>query len=323
MASMQKLKEVFGDSFRQNLPLKNFTTVQIGGPAKAFLTVKTQKDLILAVELSQEENIPYLILGGGSNLLVTDNQVNKLVIKNQIAGLALQVDGLRAYSGTPLQLIVNFTTQNGLSGIQKLTGIPGTLGGAIFGNAGAYGQAVGDYISEVVCFDPQKKALVTLSQKECGFDYRYSNFKKNQLIILEAKFRLQPQNPEELIQQSRQVLQDRLAKYPGSLKCPGSFFKNVLANNLSPEILKLIPQEKITNGKISAGYLLESVGARGQKLGGIKIADTHGNLFINEGDGTAEQFYQLAQTFAQKVKEKFDITLEPEVQLLGLPPLTG
>lgn len=305
--------------FENNVPLSTLTTLQIGGPARLFVKVSNQDELLETIHYGKQNQIPYLIIGGGSNLLVNDLGVNCLIIKNEIEGITKVVRSLTVKSGTILQHLVDYSIAHGLSGLHKLTGISGTVGGAVFGNAGAYGQTISDYIREVKCLDGDQ--IVTLDKEECEFGYRDSIFKKNRFIILEIWFKLDLLVSKDLRKEADEVLEKRLVKYPKGIKCPGSFFKNLVASELPKEILKNIPKEKITYGKISAGYLLESVGAQGQSLDGIGIADYHANLFINKNNGTASAFHTLAKKYADKVKEKFGITLEPEVQLINLPPL--
>ncbi|MBI2330470.1 UDP-N-acetylmuramate dehydrogenase [Candidatus Daviesbacteria bacterium] len=287
---------------------KNLTTLQIGGPAKKFLAVSSEEELVQAIEYAKKEKLPYLVIGSGSNLLVADEGFDGLVIKNEISGIS----GMTSKSGTPLQELVDYTIQNGLSGLQKLAGIPGTVGGAVYGNAGAYGQTISDHIVSVD----------QLNNSDCAFGYRDSIFKTTKQPILAVTFQLEPGDPETLKKEAEEVLSKRLVKYPPGIKCPGSFFKNLIASQIPPEALKNIPPDKIVYGKLPAGVLLEMVGANGQSLDGIEIASYHANLFINKGHGTAKAFYSLAKTYAQKVKEKFGITLEPEVQFINLPPLT-
>ncbi|MBI2597435.1 UDP-N-acetylmuramate dehydrogenase [Candidatus Daviesbacteria bacterium] len=308
-------------NFELNYPLSQITTLQIGGPARLFITVSTQQDLLEAMAYAKQNNMPYLIIGGGSNLLIADEGVNKLVIKNEIEGITKVVRFLKVKSGTKLQNLVDYSIANNLSGLQKLTGIPGSLGGAIFGNAGAYGQTISDYIREVICLNTLSLEAITLQKDECEFNYRDSCFKRNNLIILEVIFKLDIGKSKALRKEADEILEKRLIKYPKGIKCPGSFFKNLIVERLPKELFKKLPKEIIVYGKIPAGSLLEKVEANGDQLGDIEIAKYHANLFINKGSGKASQFYALAKKYHQKVKDRFGVTLEPEVQLINLPPL--
>lgn len=315
------LKQIFGEQLKINEPMSAHTTLEIGGSAKFFLEVKSQEMLLKVLTLAREHLLSYLIIGGGSNLLVSDEPLDLLVIKNSIQGISQPDQTLTAASGTPLQNLVDYSIEHGLAGLQKLTGIPGSIGGAIFGNAGAYGQTISDHLIEVSCLDPKTLEIVKVSQQDAQFAYRDSGFKTNGLIILEASFALSPAKVETLKQESTQTLKVRLEKYKPGIKCPGSFFKNILVSQLSPEILAKIPSERIVYGKIPAGFLLEAVGVRGLKYGQIEIAPFHGNLIMNLGEGKASDFYQIARECIQRIKSQFGITLKPEVQLINLPDL--
>lgn len=303
-----------------NFPLKDITTLNIGGPARQFVVTSNQAELIQALQYAIRMRLPYLVIGGGSNLLVSDDGVDKLIIKNEVEGIIKEVRTLKVKSGTILQHLVDYSIGNNLAGLQKLTGIPGTVGGAIFGNAGAYGQTISDHIREVKCLD-QNGQEILFDKEECEFGYRDSIFKKNHYTILEVVFRLEAGENIQLRKEADGVLEKRLIKYPKGIKCPGSFFKNLVAVDLPEEILRNIPKEKVVFGKVPAGALLEEVGAKEDSLGDIEIADYHANLFINKGAGTAQDFYNLAKKYHRLVKERYGIILEPEVQLINLPSL--
>lgn len=312
----------FSQQLKPNYPLSNLTTLNIGGPAKTFVSVSKEQQLRQAIKFAKENDLSFLVIGSGSNLLVSDEGFDGLIIRNEITGIDQNEETLTVKSGTILQDLVDFANENGLEGLQKMTGIPGTVGGAIYGNAGAYGQTISDHLVEVKTFDPSRDEFARMTKDECVFDYRDSIFKKNHHIILEVKFKLSKADSNTLKKESEEVLSKRLVKYPPGIKCPGSFFKNIVADILPKDILENIPQEKIIYGKIPAGSLLEDVGAKGQSLGTIEIAPYHANLFINKGNGKASDFYQLAKTYWKKVKQKFGIILEPEVQLINLPKIT-
>ncbi|MBI2011438.1 UDP-N-acetylmuramate dehydrogenase [Candidatus Daviesbacteria bacterium] len=379
---MNGLDSKFKEKIVKDLPFSNLTTLKIGGPIKYFFEAKTEDELIEAVKFAQKNSLPYLVIGGGSNLLVSDKGYDGLVIKNSITGIArgdseerswrvpaairqrpesedtrreTELAGpgaiLKVKGGTVLQDLVDYSIKNGLSGLQKMTGIPGTIAGAVYGNAGAYGQTISDHIVKVTILKPttgssfnliggssqidsrwslprtsirdgnDNTEIKTLTKDACGFDYRHSSFKENKSIILEVIFELEQGNPKTLKKESEEILEKRLVKYPKGIKCPGSFFMNIVTENLPKDVLEKIPQNMIMYGKIPAGALLEEVGAKGDSIDGIEIAPYHANLFVNKGGGKAEDFYNLAKKYFQKVKEKFGITLEPEVQLINLPAL--
>lgn len=202
-----------------------------------------------------------------------------------------------------------------------MTGIPGTVGGAIYGDAGAYGQTISDFLTSVTILQNGKKT--TLPKTQCEFSYRSSLFKQTHGLILSAEFALPKENSEVLRKESQEILSQRLKKYPPGLKSPGSFFMNVYIEKIPTEGLRLIPKEKIRNGRAHVGWLLESVGAKGEKVGDVYVADYHGNLFINTNRGTSKDYFNLAKDLAEKVKAKYGIVLTPEVQMIDLPLLSS
>lgn len=306
---------------QENVSLKGFTTFGIGGPAKYFYKAEILEDIIEAVKFAQQKNLPFLILGSGSNLLISDEGFSGLAIKNETSGIKKNGDEIIVQSGTKLSQLVDYCIENGLEGIQKLAGIPGTVGGAIRGNAGAYGQIISDCLTEVAYLNGVEIKL--LSKNQCEFDYRESIFKKDSLVILEIYFKFPKGDTNLLSKESLEILAQRMAKYPQGLKCPGSFFKNIPVDKIPQDKLKLIPEEKIIYNKIPAAVLLDLVGAKGQKIGNVQISKNHANLIINESNGKAQDVWQLAYNLSQTVKEKFGIDLEPEVQFINLPPLSS
>ncbi|MEK7154756.1 MAG: UDP-N-acetylmuramate dehydrogenase, partial [Patescibacteria group bacterium] len=242
----------------------------------------------------------WMVIAGGSNLLVSDGGYPGLVIVNKMPG-----------SGMALNDLVDQMNDQGLAGMECLAGIPGTVGGAVYGNAGAYGQTISDHLAGVT----------TLSgywpKEKCEFGYRESVFKKNKEIIVEVKFDLPKGDREALIAKSQEIRELRKKKYPLEMKCPGSFFMNLWFDQLPEGVQKQIPEEKIRGGKVAAGYLLEQIGAKGRKLGGAAVADYHGNLIYNAGGATARDIWELAQQLRNEVKSKFGVELVPEVQFIG------
>lgn len=223
--------------------------------------------------------------------------------------------GLIADAAAPLAKLISTAIEAGLAGLEALSGIPGTVGGAVVGNAGAYGQGVSDQLTRVEVYDASNNTRRWFTKDECQFIYRDSLFKKNrQLIVLQAEFTLELGDSETLRQKSQEIIKAREKKYPPGLKCPGSFFKNVLVKDVSPASLKLVDQSKIIDGKIPAGYLLAEAGAKGLHQGGVYIADYHGNLLINDGTATYDDVVTLAAKLKKLVQDKFGIEIEEEVR---------
>ncbi|MDO8452326.1 MAG: UDP-N-acetylmuramate dehydrogenase [bacterium] len=298
----------------ENIPLSSYTTLGIGGPAKYFVEARSVEELKEASTFAKEKSLEILTISGGSNLLVNDPGFPGLVIKLDLTGIKLSGETVVASAGSTLNELVDFANNNSLAGAEKLAGIPGSIGGAVYGNAGAYGQTVSDKLVGVNIL--QDGEVKSLSKEECAFEYRDSGFKRmKNTIILEAEFRFGKGDSEELIKVSVETIEKRKEKYKPGIKTPGSFFKNVLIENLPVDMQKDMPKDYY--GKVPAWWFLEQVGAKDARLGQVHIADFHANLFVNEGNGTAKDFFDLAKEYKEKVKEKFGIDLEPEVQLIG------
>ena len=231
---------------------------------------------------------------------------------------------LTVEAGTGLAAVISASLQRGWAGLETLSGIPGTVGGAVVGNAGAYGHAISECVDEVEIFDPRTVSNVPhqmlnirwLDKADCQFTYRDSIFKYKNYLILRVKLQFQAGDRVTLEQKSAEIIKIREKKYQPGLACPGSFFKNVLVSDVSAEGLNKIDQTKIIEHKIPAGYLLEQVGAKGLKTAHLEVADFHGNLIINRGGATAAEVKQLAKELRQKVQKRFGIMLEEEVRYL-------
>lgn len=301
----------------ENILFSSLTTIRIGGPIKYLVPVALARHIVQTIEKAKHENLPWIVIGGGSNLLVSDNGFDGYVIQNFIQGIERNGDVLEVGSGCDLQYLVGWTREHGLTGFEKMIGIPGTVGGAVYGNAGAYGQVISNYLAwvDIVTLDGRVKRL---TKEECEFGYRDSKFKRTKEIIVKVGFvGLLPGEKEELKKTSEEIIATRLQKYPAGIACAGSFFKNVGVEKISTDVLKNIPRDKIVYGKIPAGWLLDEAGAKGEKVGDVEVASWHGNLLMNSGGGRADDFIELAKELKLKVKNKFGIDLEPEVQLVG------
>jgi len=315
MSGIDKLRKELSDKAKVDERFKSHTSLKIGGPVALFIEASTEEDLKQYVTQAKKYKVAFLVVGEGSNLLVHEDGFEGFVIQNKIKGIKVKGTKVLVKLGTNLQEFVDFLAKKGLSGMERMSGIAGNVGGAIFGNAGAYGQTISDHLKRVKGFNGGKVRWI--KKVDCGFEYRGSVFKKSGDILLEAEFEFKRGEPKELQRKGADIIKIREEKYKPGLRCPGSYFKNVLVKDLARKSLDKIPEGKIMYEKVPAGYLLEAVGAKGVKKGKIKIAGHHANLFVNTDGGKATDFYQLATEYAKKVEKKFGIKLEPEVQLIG------
>ena len=323
-------------------PLAPLVTFGVGGAAAFYRRVKTPTELVSAVRECRERRQKYWFVAGGSNVIFPDGLFPGCVIHylNPRGVIHCQGNALTVEAGAPLARLVRAAIRNGLAGLEALSGIPGTIGGAVVGNAGAYGQAISDWLTRVQVFIPPSTTPLSehpslikegkgevvgggeikwLTKAECRFTYRDSIFKQvagRNWLVLRVEFRLTAGDRKSLAKKSREIIRLRAKKYPPGLRCPGSFFKNVLVKDLSRITLDKIDRSKIIAGKVPAGYLLAAAGACGRRVGDVYVADYHGNLIVNGGRGTAAEVKKLATELKRRVRQKFGIELEAEVRFL-------
>lgn len=296
--------------------LAQYTTFGIGGPAEYFFETESDEDLRAALRAARELSLPLTLIAGGSNIVASNSGVAGLVVRiahGEIRELHEFV--LEADAGVLLGDLIEAARRYGYAGLESLVGIPGTVGGAVFGNAGAYGRSVSEAIDTIRIFDGMDEREI--SKKAGEFAYRTSIFKSEPWFILSVRFCFSPGDPEALRERSEAVLAARLRNYKPDMRCPGSFFKNVLVRDLSLEVLDRIDQSKVIEGKVPAGYLLDAVGAKGTVLGGLAVAQHHGNLILNTGDAKSDEVKALAALLKQRVWERFGIALEEEIRYIG------
>jgi len=304
---------------RENVLLRDYTTFKIGGPARYFFVAENKEDLKNAILWAKKKKLPFFILGGGSNVLFPDNGFNGLVIKMQNTQYKIRNTKIVAEAGIPLQKLVLETAKKGLSGLENLAGIPGTLGGAIWGNAGAFGREIGDLVEEVKVLDVGSSRLEVkkLRNKDCKFGYRDSIFKKKEnWIILEAALKLKRGKRKEIEEKIKEILRLRKEKQPLEFPSAGSVFKNVPIEKVPKKIREKF-KEKIKDGFLPAGVLIEAVGLKGFQIGGAKISEKHANFIVNVGGAKASDVKELIEKIKKEVKKKFKIQLEEEIKLVG------
>ncbi len=301
-------------TLQRDVPLAPFTTLNLGGPARYFLPVTSEEQLESARRWADGERIPWMILGEGSNILFSDEGYPGLVIQNRITGI--ERDGLEVEVGGAENLprLIEWLNSRGLAGMERMYGIPGTVAGALVGNAGAYGQEIGDSVVDVQACSA--KGRLQLQSEDLGLRYRHSLLKvRRDLVLLRCRLRLR-KTSGNLQRISDSILEKRLVKYPVGLRCPGSFFKNVVFEELSQTVRDSIPEDWVMHGKIPAGRLLQEVGARGACRGGAWVADYHGNLIVNRGAASSSDIRLLAEEYGTRVEERFGIRLEAEILIV-------
>lgn len=305
-AIVARFRESFGDSFDVDQPLARYTTAGIGGPADFLVTVRTAEELCEAVILAVRQHIPYWILGAGSNVLVSDTGIRGLVIRNKARQVHYRHNGLgvvlRAESGANLSSLARQSASRGLAGLEWAVGIPGSVGGAVVGNAGAHGSDMARSLRMVTILDMDLKVR-DYRPEELGFAYRNSTLKtahtgegESSRAALAAEFKLQPSSAEGLETRVAEIVAHRKRSQPPGASM-GCMFKNPEGDH--------------------AGRLMDEAGLKGTRIGGAEISSVHANFFVNHGDATAEDVRLLMAEAWHIVKDRFDVELEPEVELIG------
>ena len=299
--------------------LAKYTTFRIGGPAKYFVEVRNQEELEDALRFGKDNKLDFFVLGGGSNVLVSDKGYAGLVIKNKMCCVAIDGEKLEIDSGVFLAKVVRDAIDHNLSGMEWTTGIPGTFGGAVRGNAGAYGGEIKDAIESVKVLDTEKMEMITFQKEECDFRYRHSMFKLNpKLVIVSAILKLQKGNKDEIQKKSQEIITGRIKKLPQGAPSAGSFFINPVVKN--EQLRKEFEAEKgvkSKESKLPAGWLIEKVDLKGKKVGGAVVNEMQANYILNAGNATAEDVVILSSLIKQKVRVQLGVQLKEEVQFVG------
>ena len=284
---------------KENEPMRNHTTWRIGGPVELLVQPESTEELRQALQEAKASRKPFYVIGSGSNLLVADDGLAGTVIKlgGSLRGLQMTGQTIIAEAGVPLPFLARKAAEHNLSGLEFAAGIPGTIGGAVVMNAGAYQSQMSDIVTGVTCCDAEGK-LLTLSTEQCGFSYRNSRFKQQKdLVVVSVQLELKAGKKEEILAQMQKNTTARNAKQHVEYPSAGSIFKNP-------------PQD-------AAGRLVELVGAKGWRQGGAMVSEKHSNFIINTGAATCEDVLQLVKKVKQAVLDKTGVLLEEEILLLG------
>jgi len=338
---------------KENVPLAPYTTFKIGGPARFFCEAAREEEILEALKFAQEKNVPVFVLGGGSNVLVADRGFNGFVIKIHNTLYKIHNTKIDCGAGCALAKVVSESVKASLTGLEWAAGIPGTIGGAVRGNAGAYGSSVSEIVESVRYLEipasqgstfplsakasnssrsnlskvPQSQVF---SSRDCEFEYRNSIFKQNSnLIILSVILKLKNGNREGSEKKIKEILAKRKEKQPADFPSPGSFFRNPetedkdlirqFETDTGKKVTDHVSVYKYTGNKIKipAPWLIEEAGLKGKKIGGAMVSEKHANFIVNTGNATAEDVVMLAAIIKTKVRNKFGIQLQEEVQMIG------
>jgi UDP-N-acetylmuramate dehydrogenase len=294
------LQELF-PSAKPDEPLRRYTAWKIGGPADALLEPKSAEELIEAVEKAREHGIPVTVLGGGTNVLVRDGGIRGLTIRLAKALTNVDVDGLSvvADAGVLYPALANATASKGLAGLEFATGIPGTVGGAVYMNAGAYGSETREVLDWADVFRPEDGEVVRTNNADLGLSYRRSALHDHpDWVVLRAGYTLSPGDPEELKARIKGFRAQRMNGSPNKPSC-GSTFKR--------------PPNDFP------GRVIEAAGLKGTRVGQLEVSPVHANYLVNLGGGTAEDALDLMALVREKVREKLGVELESEVRVVGEP----
>lgn len=302
-AQLKSLQARFGEAIEFNKALAKYSSARIGGNADALLTVRSTESLAAAVRFCWQEAIPFQLLGGGSNVLISDMGVRELLILNKAQGVRFLEEDTEDYpavwadSGSSLGAVARQAAQRGFAGLEWAAGIPGSLGGAVYGNAGAHGGEISKQLKLAKVLQPEKD-IQQWSAANFGFGYRSSSLKNalTPAVVLSAYLNLEPGKRENIEAKMKEFKIFRQRTQPPGASM-GSMFKNPVND--------------------FAGRLIEAAGLKGTKKGQAKISELHANFFVNEGQASAQEVYALIQLAQKTVLEKFNVALELEIQLLG------
>jgi UDP-N-acetylmuramate dehydrogenase len=305
-------------NFQQNVPLSLHTTFKIGGPAQFFCEVFSLDELTEAIDFALEHDVDYFILSGGSNLIISDAGFPGLVIKLNFNEIDWQENKIVAGAGLVLNDLVTETTRRGWSGLEWAGGLPGTLGGAIRGNAGAFSGETKDDVKNVTSFK-QGEGIIIRDNKDCNFNYRTSIYKHSPEIILKAELVFKSDDPQHLIEIADARRQYRITRHPMEYPSSGSIFKNIPAYNVSNkaledfgEVIKDDPFPVIPTAAVLANLKLS-----GYTVGGAQVSTKHPNYIVNIGGAKGQDVIEVIQYVVARVMTEYDIQLEVEPQLVG------
>jgi len=304
-------------NIQENIALKTLSTFKIGGLAKYVVFAESNDDIVAALRFAQEKSLPVGIIGAGCNLLISDDDINGLVIKMNTRNIDVNHTHLFAEAGVSLAALTAFGHKNNLTGLEWAPSVPSSVGGAIRGNAGAFGGETKDRLKQVRVY--RNGQIIDVDATDIGFHYRYSGFKaeNNKDIILGGLFELEFGDVAEGQKQVRDNIVRKNQNQPVGVACSGCIFKNY-EGTINSSLIDKFPELEnfIAKGIIPSGYLIEKSGLKGMSSGNIQVSDKHANYMINTGDGKFEDVINLIQIVKDKVLQEFGVNIEEEVVYL-------
>lgn len=303
-----RLADAFGsERVRPEEPLRDYTTFRVGGPAEWMVETRSSEEIVVAMRLARDAGVRVVLLGGGSNMLVSDAGVRGLVLRSR-GGAIIRLDDhhVRADAATTINGLVRWTITHGVAGVEEWAGTPGTVGGAVFGNAHFGGRLISELISSVrLC--TRDGCIVEVATADMGFGYDRSRLQTTGEVLLSADFKVSSADPALLRGRARQSLAYRKRTQPLDRPSAGCVFQNpVPGTDVVPDGMPW-----------SAGALVDRAGLRGSSVGGASVSLTHGNFIVNDGHATASQIRRLIEQCRAAVRDQFGVELREELVYLG------
>ena len=315
------LRSLVGDRLKENESMARHTNFRVGGPARWYTDVRSCEELTTLFAAAQAHRVPVTVLGGGSNTLVADEGIPGLVLQMALRGLTFNDQHVVAEAGVLSVGLARQTSDAGRSGLTWMISLPGTVGGAVRGNAGCFGGETADFLTEVEVWS--NGSFQTISKREALFGYRTSRFKTTNEVILSATFQLPRGDKEQMQQEMMQMLAKRKTSQPLYAGSAGCIFQNISFHS-ETEVQRLsevcdIPVEMQHTHRISAGWVIDQLGLKGTRIGNAQISPEHGNFIINLGGATATDILSLIALVKTNTLDRFGLLLHEEVALLPSP----
>ncbi|MFM2415262.1 MAG: hypothetical protein RI911_955 [Candidatus Parcubacteria bacterium] len=305
-------------NIQEFVPLAPYTTFQIGGSARYFISCNSKQDILDSLTFVTEKKIPFCILAGGSNVLIADEGFDGCVLHINTLGTQRFQSEVIIDAGVNLLDAIQTCHRYSLGGWEKLSGIPGTVGAGIRGNVGAFGSEIREFCISVQALNMQTFEERTFTVDECEFTYRNSFFKENaQWLVLSGTFKLLPVTTAEAAQLSTDTIKERERRHLQNIPCAGSYFMNPVAPQWVQDLFESEKKVAPREGRVPAGWLIEKVGMRGYSVGGAASSEMHANYLINKGGATAADVRQISHVIQEKVQKQFMTYLHEEPSLIG------